>query len=138
MDHWRRESESASPPTRLPPSAPPPSSRQRSFWPQGPLRRAGYPAGAEALAALAGGAGMLLILLAPGWPPPVDPVASPQLLLPVVVPALFAALARMPRLHVALTGGIATIASLLIYMIVVPVWGVLQFLECWASWLSDC
>lgn len=94
--------------------------------------------GAGAVAAGIGMTTTLVVMVLLGFPPfPIGPFSPAYLLGPLGAAGAVQAWRRRPELTL-LAAFVATVVSGVTLAIAAPAWAVLEFLECWASWLSDC
>ncbi len=137
MDVWRQEiADSAGPAAPAPPrgSVPPPGRPRRPLPRLVPSRPRS--ATASGVAALAGGVLGAIVTFAHGWPPG-DGLLVALALIPVAVGGI--EYARTRGVALALGHGVlAGVCGGLAALVIVPVWGFLEFLDCWMSWLADC
>ena len=139
LDIWRREmADSGAGPPQPPPrrgSIPPPGRRRRPLPRLIPSR----PPPSLSMTGFAGLTGAVLgaiVTFAHGWPPG-DGLLVALGLIPVAIAGL--EYARTRSVGTALGHGIvAGVGGALAAAVIVPAWGFLEFVECWASWLSDC
>lgn len=137
MEAWRAElageRPSAPPPGFLDPAA---EAAARGIAPL-PAGRRVLAAPALLLPLVVGAVVAVCMMVVGGWPPPILTMSPVLALLPLAGAA--AALATGRRAGDMLKWSAAAAASgTIAFAVLVPVWAVLDFLECWSSWLANC
>lgn len=137
MEAWRAElageRPSAPPPGFLDPAAEA-AARGMVVPPDG---RRGLMSAALFVPLVAGAVVALCMMVIGGWPPPILTMSPVLALLPLAGAA--AALATGRRAADMLKwSAAAAVSGTIAFAVLVPVWAVLDFLECWSSWLANC